>query len=261
MKARIKRLIKRYLAQKSRIRWLVSSNRDSGLKTQIHILLAKDTRYIYFARICAESFLHYHPLCSVILHCDDSTYFKTVKYFKVTKKFRNVEIVNNLYQNKSWQMSKLELLLSLNGTDGIYVDSDLRWNNSIKSLDNITFFVREFKFIDSVEYQKLFSQINYSLLGNEYMWNTSFFTFAKHKVTDETINNVINFYYFFLKSIEKISDKKTNFDSIARLSEQISMSIFARSFSENVEALKISDSRLDGKIAESTYFGSTGLGF
>ena len=225
------------------------------------MLLAKDTRYIYFARICAESFLHYHPLCSVILHCDDSTYFKTLKYFKLTRKFRKIEIVNDLYQNKSWHMSKLELLLSLNGTDEIYVDSDLRWNNSIKSLDSITFFVREFKFIDSDEYQKLFSQINYSLIGNEYMWNTSFFTFAKQKVADETIYSVIEFYYHFLKSIENISDKKTNFDSMARLSEQISMSIFARNFSENVEALKVTDSRLDGKIAESTYFGSTGLGF
>ena len=71
-------------------------------------------------------------------------------------------------------------------------------------------------------------------------------------------------YEFFqnLTSIYESKDKEFNSNSIKeRLMEQLTMSYFADEFGFEVKALKENDSRLDGSLVESAYFGSTGLGF
>ena len=244
------------------MKWLRSSklNQNSFSRTA-HVLVVNNTKYLFFARICIESFMHFHPKSTVVLHCDLNTYNPAKKYFSITKRFRKILIVCDQDINTDWKLSKLRLLLSMNGTTDIFMDADLRWNGSLNLDRNIYFLVREFPFWKFPEYFNYFSSIKIKLNHNKYMWNTSFFTFNSNQIDKEIIDSMYDFYEELLSSFQS-RDKTFNSNSIKeRLIEQLTMSFFADEFGFEVKALKENDSRLDGSLVESAYFGSTGLGF
>lgn len=257
----IKRILKKLLISILRFKWLLTSGANNEFTQKAHLLLVKDTKYIYFARICAESFLHHHPNSSLIIHCDSTTFDQTLKYFRITSKIRNISILNDARFDTSWQESKLKLLLSLAGSEDIYVDSDLRWNGSIKPIKSVCFFVQEFRFTDSNEYKKLFNLLKRDLDENKFMWNTSFFTFGGAKLPFNVEEKIWDFYKEFNTKLQTLEFKDNHYSQKLRLSEQISISYYADEISDGVISLKLNDARLDGSVAESVYFGSTGLGF
>ena len=149
----------------------------------------------------------------------------------------------------------------MNGTSDIFIDADMRWNGFLNLDKNIYFLVREFPLWKSSEYVDFFSSLKIELNEKKYMWNTSFFTFNSIRINEKIIKRMHEFYEKLTLNYES-NGKDFNSNSIKeRLIEQLTMSYFADEFGFEVKALKENDSRLDGSLVESAYFGSTGLGF
>ena len=258
----IKRAIKIFYFKLLRVSWYLPTRKSiNQFAGQVHVLVVKNTSYINFSRICIESFLHFHPQAKVILHCDTSTFNNAKRFFWVTSRYKNVSIICDQKNESDWKFSKFKLLLSMNGTSDIFIDADMRWNGSLSLDKNIYFLVREFPLWKSPEYIEFFSSVKIELNEKKYMWNTSFFTFNSIRINENVIKRMYEFYEK-LTLIYESNGKEFNSNSIKeRLIEQLTLSYFADEFGFEVKALKENDSRLDGSLVESAYFGSTGLGF
>ena len=214
MKIILKKIIKYVLIQISRVKWFQTSKRyKNSFPRTVHVLVVNNTKYLFFARICIESFTYFHPNSNVVLHCDLNTYYHAKKYFMITKVFRDISIVNDQEINTDWKLSKLKLLLSMNGTSDIFIDADMRWNGCLNLDKNIYFLVREFPLWKSSDYLDFFSSLKIELNEKKYMWNTSFFTFNSIRINENIIKRMYEFYEK-LTLIYESNGKEFNSNSI-----------------------------------------------
>ncbi len=262
---RVIRVIKRILTgfidfKKTEHTWINSMSLNSSQKKITgHVLVVKNQKYAQIARICVASFLHYHPIAYVVIHCDRTTYRSMKRNFKFGIHSKQVKIVCDQEDGKTWQDLKLQLILSLNGTPDFVMDADLKWNGSLGELKGVTFFVKENQFKSNEIYAALFDKLGISSRSNEFMKNTSFFswngiTHAQAEV--RYLKNLLSQIYQESKNLNVFPEEKA---SLIRISEQLVLSLFVK----DIEAtyLKESDTQFDGSFVESSYFGATGTKF
>ena len=265
---RIVRFLKRIFFEsikiwKTRNIWLnLNSNPHSNLTNNVHMLVVKNIMYIDLARICIESFLHYHPKTKIIVHCDSQTIDKMRKGLRATQKRRPGSIILLLDTGiESWQIKKLKLLLSLMGTSDFFMDADIRWNGVIKKIQGLTFFVQEFYLKENSIYSKFLENLSLNSEKNYTMKNTSFFCWNNLSLNSQTLD-WIDSILLNISSISKIigfSESEKN--EIYRIQEQLIISLATDQSDMKSFFLKNSDKQFDGGLAESSYFGATGSRF
>lgn len=262
---RVIRVIKRIFTgfidfKKAEHTWINSISLNSP-QTEItgHVLVVKNQKYAQIARICVASFLHYHPISHVVIHCDSATFRSMKRNFKFGIHSSRVRIDCDQDDGKSWQDLKLQLILSLNGTPDFVMDADLKWNGPLGELKGVTFFVKETPFNSDKIYEALFEKLGIISKSNEFMKNTSFFSWNGITYTQEDVRylkNLLSQIYQESKNLNVFPEEQA---SLIRISEQLALSLFIK----DTEAtyLKVSDTQFDGSFVESSYFGATGTKF
>ena len=233
----------------------------SEVALEAHLLVVKDTKYASVAKVCVESFLHYHPQSLVVIHVDSFTVDDVSRELNRVISRGKVKTVLVDKEELTWQDLKLNLILEIGNVTQFFMDADLRWNGLIPPISNITLFVDEFKFRDDPFYAPLFQSGYFRKYINYTMKNTSFFYWGYHKPEkqyDAFIREIMD-------EVMKITGNPDNpgeFNSrTRRISEQIALSILVESTRETVDFLKQSAVYKDGSFVESSYFGATGTSF
>jgi hypothetical protein len=260
VKKYVKAISRRSIALSKHLRFLVkfklSTPKNANKETIIaNMLVVKDLRYVKIAKICVQSFLHFHPNSRIVVHADSRTFLKSQKKLSSKK----VKVIRDQNDSDPWQISKLNLVSQLSGSHEIFMDADLRWNGPIKKITKPTFFVREFTFNEQEKYSVVFAELNWEKYLNYSMKNTSFVSFGgvsfPKKTWDEILQNILSFQ-------QKVNESKLSQDvkvDLIRISEQVALSLVLDDFECNF--LKASDSQFDGLLVESSYVGATGTRF
>ena len=260
------RLVKRAVLEQKIIKWRARASVESNARElTAHLLVVKDPRYCFFARVCAFSFLHFHPNSSVVIHSDKFTHKRLSRAFR-KEIARNIVKVEPLVREfDSWQEMKIFLISQIQSTKDFFVDADMRFRGVIPPLKNPTLFVREFKLSEMFPFSQL-SEFWYRNSSKKVIWmfNSSFVWLGSNSSEITEKLDYMSFQKFEIEledilSKSKLENEATN--QIWRLREQIFLSLVASSSQQELVALKTSDARLDGQFLESAYFGSTGLGF
>jgi len=247
------------------LKWqFVSSNSTEQKKINAHILVVQKTDYIELAKICSTSFLHYHPNALITLHADENVHKELLSGLKRNRFYKSGHIRVLLDQDSgqlNWQKSKMDLILSLNGTRDLIMDADLRWNGKLHELTSPTFFVNEFRMLDRSPYRQLLQSYNVLNENDIWMRNISFFTFMGKTLTKNEINSVLEFFSKYEAFLSGANIGADDIFHLRRLSEQITFSIVLPQFFQTIDSLKTADGHKDGKFVESSYFGATGSRF
>ena len=238
------------------LRYSLGSSKVSNFNQFIvNILIVKNVKYVKIAKICIDSFLHFHPNAIIKIHCDEETFPKA----KVSLRNKNVEIVNDCDSEDSWQLSKLKLFLKLSGTSHILMDADLKWNGPLPNLGSVTYFVREFTFKDNELYVQLFNQAGWQQYLDYSMKNTSFVLLDEHRIIHGSINELTRRIELFERTIVSSNFSVEQKKDLKRIAEQVVLSL--EFDDDHCSYLKESDSQFDGSLVESSYFGATGTRF
>lgn len=249
--------ILRNTASKSKRGILVSSKVENPDHT-VHLLIVGSRNYVLLAETCLWSFLKHHPSTRFHLHVDENLVPYLRRRFEELISKGLIKIIPVEKSVKDWQALKLHILLGMNGSTDYFMDADLRWNNKMPDLRNVTAYLEEFEMIEPY----LPSPIC-TLLNNEHpgkMMNLSFFTFAGTHISEEVCYEIAS----LQKQISMLSRNENLSPEIrekCRMSEQIALSFGLNSNSYRIRPLKNTDSRNDGQFVESCYFGATGLTF
>lgn len=233
----------------------------SEMSKEAHLLVVKKNIYAPIAKICIESFLHFHPRSWVVVHVDSITADDVSKKLKRAIARGKVKILRIDNENLPWQELKLGLILALGDEQKFFMDADLKWNGPMPSISNITLFVNEFKFRHNPFYSPLFDNKYFERYFDFSMKNTSFFYWGNHtpkKNYEFLIHEIMN---EVLTATDNSSNSEEFNSSTRRISEQIALSLLVESTGEEVDFLKQSDGFKDGSFVESSYFGATGSSF
>lgn len=256
----IKRLLKSVLFLGLRFKWKYGRSSSVGISKRVHFLVVKDDKYVPAVRVAIESFLYWNSNSTAVIHCDGLTFKALNSSLRRLIKRGKVKVVRHIPNDKPWQVSKIDLIVSLNGTDEVYMDSDLRWNGPCPKLIGPLLYVYEFELANHPDFVDLSRDLLSKTWPAAQMHNTSFVYFDNFSLHEQEINQI---YQLFSNINEwskttKIEEARRN--SFERLSEQIAISVVICS-ALKIGSLKFTDSRVDGQFVESSYLGATGLGF
>lgn len=226
-----------------------------------NLLVVKKPIYADLARICAESFLYFNPDCKVIIHVDKQTESEVRHSLRKLLTGNRVEIRSIEIQDKSWQESKLDLILGMSHPGHFFMDADLRWNGPIPKLEGVTFFVNEFMFDSRVPYSQLKEKMKWSPLKSITMKNTSFLYWGGYVPTQGDKKFIEECMYGLNELCLRGEVSAEHTLSLLRISEQIALSVLVDFRDLEVNFLKESDGYRDGSFVESSYFGATGSAF
>ena len=226
-----------------------------------HLLIVKNIAYSRIAMTCALSYLHHHPKSRVILHCDNFTFEDMARLVASRKRRQSIIVLNEMDETSTWQYSKLKLILSLSGSNDIYMDADLRWNGVIEAPSMITFFVAEFQMFQMSPFRQALRHLDCTDNMDSLMKNTSFFSFAGANLSEDQKGEVFEFYLNLTENLKGADLGVLDMQPLIRLSEQIALSIFAENWTNEIGFLKLNDAHRDGAFVESSYFGATGSMF
>ena len=226
-----------------------------------HMLVVKKKDYVKVSQVCVLSFLKYHPNTKIVIHCDLITFPRLKSIFKTEILNAEVELRCDMNSELSWQELKIKIICGLTLTESFDMDADLRWNGPLFLGASPTFFVKEFKIHDNLDFQTAFRLLGQEWINECSMKNTSFFSWG-HLVQNYAIQKKLwDNYANLTKSIEDSSLQGLVREQLVRLSEQIAFSITLRETEHNVQYLKSSDEQMDGTFVESSYYGATGTSF
>ncbi len=266
MLRKVKKSIKAIFSAISRrlisVRYLfTTANSVSDVTFEANLLVVKKDIYAPIAKVCVESFLHYNPNSSVTIHVDSETQDEVCRKLRRLIKRGKVKVKLIEHQEKSWQDSKLDLILSLSDPKKFFMDADLKWNGPIPQISEITLFVDEFKFLENSFYAPLIESSWFGDYSQTSMKNTSFFYWGSYTPTPQDKSEIEQ----IMKNIIELTSEtchSTNFNqSTLRISEQIALSLLVEKTGKPVGFLKNSDGFKDGSFVESSYFGATGASF
>ncbi len=226
-----------------------------------NILIVKNPIYAQIGRVCVESFLYYHPNSIVKLYVDDTTRDAVKTEILDRNISKKISIVAVPTQSSTWQEQKIELILSLSGTSELFMDADLRWNSGIRSLSEVTFYVNEFFLTEKSPYRQILQSFRSGKYKSAMMRNTSFFTFGGHQIGTKALFDVKQIEDELLWLIKSDLLGSIDRDQVARLSEQLALSLASEDWNTTIKTLKASDGHKDGAFVESSYFGATGSTF
>jgi hypothetical protein len=231
----------------------------NNVEHSAHLLVVKNRKYANLAKICAESFIYNNPKSKITIHCDENTFAETKRQLKVLISRKKVDVIfDQFFQSNTWQVQKLNLILSLCGTEEIFMDADLKWNGKLDYLTHPTFFYEEFALEDSQFFSKVLNHLFPEIESFGTMKNTSFFTWHKLKLTDMQKNRVLDYNEKVTKYAQEHACVSDQFAELERISEQLVLSFLSEYWNIGLKFLKDSDDIFDGQFVESSYFGATG---
>lgn len=243
------------------VKFRTTAKHPSSESYVANLLLVKDPVYCTLATICLSSFFHHHPKSQAIINVDSLTKVRAEVLFKREIKSNrvNIKMVGNSLS--SWQDQKIDLILGIKGENEFFIDADMRWNGVLPKIEEITFFVDEFKFAEKSPYAQLQQSEKFKEYENTSMKNTSFVSWGNYNINSKDRESLAKIKQN-LKEINESKlipslDKKT----ITRLSEQIVLSCFVETLDSKVSFLKSKDGHMDGNFLESSYYGETGIQF
>lgn len=244
------------------IRYLYFRPRNpSSLELNAHLLVVKKGIYAPIAKVCVESFLFFHPKSNVTIHVDSHTFSSISKSLRQVIKRGKVSVDYISNEEKSWQDSKLELILQLCRPNEFFMDADLKWNDCMAPIKDITLFVNEFSFSQNSFYEPLITSKWFSQFSTSTMKNTSFFYWGGYKPTQNDRRLIQD----IMQEIDLLTESSRNSldfnQSTKRISEQIALSLLVETIGKPVNYLKDTDGFKDGSFVESSYFGATGSHF
>lgn len=256
-----KNCIKGLIRYKNYFTW--STKKSKKISTEnfhVHVLVVKKINYVKLSRTAILSFLYFHPNSKITVHCDHVTYLPVKKILKKYIGKKSIHILDDCDSSFTWQQSKLQLILQMNGTKDCFMDADLRWNGPIsKQIRNVIFFVNEFKFQDRSPYRQLGHVIEKNFgLKNLHMHNTSFFSFGGVIISLVEIQKTLDFSRDMQLLCEAANLGKDDLKILERLSEQVALSVCSLNWANEIKFLKDQDAIFDGSFVESSYFGATG---
>jgi hypothetical protein len=259
---RTKKIIRKLQRSARWLHWdLIDAGDPGEFSDEVHLLIAKNPIYAKIGLTCVLSFLHFHPNARITLHCDSSTLNAVQNLVSHRKRKKNISILEDLDADATWQYSKLKLILSLSGSNAIFMDADLRWNGRLIPPKSLTFFAAEFPLFQKSPFRQIINQLKPAADNQILMKNTSFFCFAGILLRDSIKNQVLELYDKFEEIILNSDVGELDIEQLLRLSEQIILSTLSEEWSTNVEYLKLVDGHKDGAFVESSYFGATGAMF
>ncbi len=237
-----------------------SSDSINSHQYVVHLLVVKNVVYAKIAKTAVLSFLYFHPYSKIIIHCDEITQAQLEKTFLRYLSEKSIEIVLDCKSELTWQENKIKVIFSMNGSEDIFMDADLRWNGPItKQLSGLTFFVQEFYFEDRSPFRQIGQIIENTLqFRNLQMYNTSFFSFGGVRVPKIELDSVVNFAKNSFEFYKSANIGKDDMIIVERLTEQIALSVWCSKWSKQIICLKDSDKIFDQSFVESSYFGATG---
>ncbi len=263
---KLKKVLKRIFLTWQIIRWRWLKFGTSNVQSyDASFLVLQNIEYCRLAKISVLSFLYFHRNSRVKIFCDQVTSPYLKKIFRKEIKQGYVLVFDDELLGASWQEAKVVVISNLKAPYGIYIDADMRFNGQLELIQELNFFVEEFG---------LESLHPFSLLGDLWhrfsehnpclMFNTSLiYNGGNNQEFFEklTLKNFNRFEFDLKIEIENTNLKEEEKMQIWRLREQLFLSLIAQQLETKISFVKQSDSRLDGTIVESSYYGSTGLGF
>lgn len=242
------------------IKWC-SPQKKVGPNYVAHVLAVKNTKYLRIAKIGVASFLYHNSNSKVVIHCDNFTFLSAQNEFSYFIKRGNVTIVENGLSKHSWQEQKIQLFREIAPLEAnFYIDCDVRWNGSLTLSQSCTSYVVEFKLADKSPFRELLPSLNLDDSHAE-MLNTTFVYLYPGEFTDAELDQITYYHDEILKICKSGIVAKLDIEQVARLSEQLSYSIFIANSGRKHIALKSHDGHKDGSFLESSYFGATGAEF
>lgn len=253
-------LSKVYMRKFHSLKYLYLRNKTPNIiEHSAHLLVVKNKKYAHLAKICAESFIFNNPKSKVTIHCDEKTYEEANEQLAVLISRHKAEVIlDQVFQDKSWQVQKLNLILSLCGTEEIFMDADLKWNDQLDYLTHLTFFYEEFALEDSKFFSTVLKNLFPEIESFGTMKNTSFFTWKNFVLTDSQKVEVLDYNHKITKYAQELGSKNEQSAELERISEQLVLSFVSEYWKVKIKFLKDSDDIFDGKFVESSYFGATG---
>ena len=253
----------RYLLSVARsIKYLYLPKSKAGQREYLaNLLVVKKPIYAGIAKICVESFMHFNPSCSVIIHVDSTTHKAVSRKLRRLIKKGKVSLHLLEGQDLSWQELKLNLALSMKEINEFFMDADLRWNGRIPNLDSPKFFVEEFFFQDREPYSSLINSKNWEFGKHLSMKNTSFIYWGLSHPNAEYQQIVERIMIFLEQYCSEASMEVFDKESLTRISEQVALSVLVDYLKIPITFLKDIDGYRDGSFVESSYFGATGSVF
>lgn len=247
----------RNTASKSKTGIFVSSKVENPDQV-VHLLIVGSRHYVLLAETCLWSFLNHHPSTRFHLHVDENLIPYLRRRFEelISKGLIEITLIENSVED--WQALKLQIILGMNGSTDYFMDADLRWNNKMPDLRDVTAYLEEFDMTEPYLPTPICALFNNKHSGK--MMNLSFFTFAGIRISEEICHEIAT----LQKQISILSWNENLSPQIrekCRMSEQIALSFGLNSNSYRISSLKSTDSRNDGQFVESCYFGATGLTF
>jgi hypothetical protein len=235
-----------------------TSNKSSAVSFTAHILVVDKLVYVALAKVCAESFLFFHPNAKIIFHVDELTepLLKKKLYHLLRYKNVNVQVLPKL-PKLTWQNRKLSIIFGINGTSDIFLDADLKFNDPLPNVSGVTFFVKEFKMSDDFRYAKMISLFNTIDYENASMYNTSFFTFGSHLQNNLELSEFFSFEQKIKDLLQSLDIDLKEIRNMERISEQIALSFIVEKWNIPVHCLKEVDGHKDKSFLESSYYGAT----
>lgn len=241
-----------------RFRWLFQDSKFANPENlATHLLVVKNPVYARLARTCVESFLHYHPNSQVIIHYDTRTWNALKRQLCLLRLFRRGRLrFERLSDDPIWQESKLDIILSISGTNNIFMDCDLRWNGAAPLPGNksILYFVKE-RALESYKGVLEVLPSRFHSFGVALMKNTSVFSWSYLNLSDASKERVKAVWLEFQSNCKQ--SYKPELQSVSRISEQIVLSILPDLEGYPFTFLKELDQQFDGSVCESSYYGAS----
>lgn len=241
-----------------RFRWLFQNSKFANLENlSAHLLVVKNPVYARLARTCVESFLHYHPNSQVVIHYDTRTWNALKRQLCFLRLFRRGRLrFERLSDVPIWQESKLDIILSISGTNNIFMDCDLRWNGAapLPSNRSILYFVKE-RTLESYKGVLEVLPSRFHSFGVALMKNTSVFSWSYLNLSDASKERVKAVWLEFQSNCKR--SYKPEVQSVSRISEQIVLSILPDLEGYPFTFLKELDQQFDGSVCESSYYGAS----
>jgi hypothetical protein len=235
-----------------------TSNKVSSGSFTAHILIVEKIVYVALAKVCAESFLFFHPNAKIIFHVDTLTEPLLKKKLRHLVKHKNVNVqVLSKSPKLTWQNRKLSIIFKINGTSDIFLDADLKFNGPLPNVSGVTFFVKEFKMSDDFRYARLLSLFNTADYENASMYNTSFFTFGSHLQKNLELSEFFSLQQKVIDLVRSLEIDPVEIGNMERISEQIALSLIVGKWNTPIHSLKEVDGHKDKSFLESSYYGAT----
>jgi hypothetical protein len=263
---RVRKLFSRVRTQTNLLRYQYLPQRNQNYQEiTANLLVVKNSKYSELAQTCINSFLHFHPNSTIILHADQNTMPSLMTWIPRSRFSKSIELISVENREEPWQIQKLKLILELAGTKEIFMDADMRWNGHLKvdfqNEKRINFLVREFDLDSHEVFSKMIVAKEFEHFSSASMFNTSFVCFSGLSLTNIEKDQVLKLQRQIVSFAQDWAIGEVERTSVIRISEQLALSLSVSIWGKPVGTVKEFDDCKDGSFLESSYFGATGFKF